>query len=43
MFHLAVMGNFVSNAFASSIMTSEILEKSYLERINGFVLLCSVV
>lgn len=43
MFHLAFMGNFASTAFASSIMTSEILEKSYLERISGFVLFCAVV
>lgn len=42
------MGTFVSNAFASStsasnIMKNEILEISYLERINGFVLFCEVV
>lgn len=37
------MGNFVSNAFASSIMKNEILEISYLERIKGFVLFCAVV
>lgn len=43
MFCLAFMGNFASNAFVRSIATSEILEESYLERIDSFVLFCAVV